>query len=154
VGEVIERIYQKNFGPSRIWQFSKLLSEVILCEDELDHWRASIPAPFQIIKSAQLVSSAASDRSLPFSLNLVLTLRYLNARILLHRAIIESFLRRKGNQEETEMTAVESFGKESLTISLSSSREMIELISEAQTQGLRILTTTWFMIYYGQYSLK
>ena len=149
MGEVIERIYRKNFGPTRVLPFAKLLSEVILCEDKYDHWRASIPSPFLILSSVQLASSTITEQSLPSAFSFVLTLRYLSARILLHRAIIESFLRRNKGKDEMEISRVERFGMESLAISLDSSREMIDLISEAHIQGLRNLTTTWFMIYYG-----
>jgi len=86
-------------------------------------------------------------------LSAVITLRYLNTRILLHRPILARFLdhddHKPGSAEEWAF--LQQFGKSSLEVSILSALELIDIIHSVSECQHRMLTTWWFSIYYSEF---
>ena len=88
-------------------------------------------------------------------LSAVITLRYLSARVLLHRAIVARFLDhdipKPGAGNAEEWVFLQNFGSSSLEICVQSATEIIVIIHSVTESQHRMLTTWWFSIYYSEF---
>lgn len=85
-----------------------------------------------------------------YQLSAVITLRYLNARILLHRGVLARFLDHDGSKEEWDFLKL--FGRSSIEVSVIAASELIDIIHSVAECQHRMLTTWWFSIYYSKFS--
>ena len=149
LGQIIEKIYQSNYSSAHNISYDAVLSNVVVEETHLGKWKAQLPLPLYIISRDELAAYVALPE-LPFSLSLVLTLRYLNARILLHRGIVESSFIQTQTAGGTECNGLDVYGKESVKITIESASDMIDMISNMTERQIPTFTTIWFLIYYGR----
>ena len=128
-------------------------SDLLLCilpiERRLSAWKSTSPPNLQI-KSRE--DFHTGDSEVDFSLNAVITLRYLNARILLHRPILSRFLDQ--NIREPDQTGewgfLHQFAKGYVEVCMVSACEMIDIIYSLYETRHHMLTSWWFAIYYSK----
>jgi hypothetical protein len=89
-------------------------------------------------------------------LSVILTLRYLNTRIVLHRPILSAFLRQRSRPRTAESLAREDpffndLGDRSVRICQQSAMEIVEIVYKT-SKPPALLGAWWFTAYYSKYS--
>lgn len=151
IGEIIESVYQNNIESEVQLRDSDILERIISIEKKLDAWKSSLPPNLCVTPKEEIMRNLNSS-SVFSSLSTVITLRYLIARILLHRRIIICFLNsqkeQSGELEKPEFLRL--FGKPSLEMGVLAASEMIGIIFDLSEHQHHMLTTWWFSIYYSK----
>ena len=129
-------------------------------ERKLDTWRQSLPEGLEVRESSTVLTSAVPGTDLHHAerLKVVLTLRYLNARILLRRPALTYalHLRVKGHIGLQISSSWESLQSNLLERCLHSAEEIVSilhLLATSGSQGKALLGAPWTTIYYGKSSL-
>jgi hypothetical protein len=150
LGDIIREIYNQNVSSRRQLKPDQLFSKVLKLEQDLARWKQELPAELRLIKRENLQDKQV--QSLTFSrLPVVLTLRYLNVRVLLHRAVLAKIL---DDIEALTSTSDESsflnvMGHVYLRVCVDSAMEIIEL-THAFSRRPDILPAWWFAAYFGK----
>lgn len=146
---MIKDIYGSNISnlPSST-PLNLLLSKVLSKEHDLSQWVHGLPPYITPITKKGFNLDTISDKPASLSFQVILTLRYLNVRILLHRAVLSRLL---------SMTASDSNANaEDFVIRLASSSidkcvemaiQTISIISQARHRQ-DILPVWWWSIYF------
>lgn len=152
IGDIIDSIYQNNIGVDGGLSDPELIKRILLVEQALNTWKLQLPVDLRVTSKNEIMQFQGD--SPPFShLSTVLTLRYLMARLLLHRPVVARFLDHKkgqGSFEESEF--LELFGGPGLKLGVRSASEMIDIVHSMSEHQHIMLTTWWFSIYYGQFA--
>lgn len=149
-GNVISKLYQNNIGADQWLSVALLFQRVVSCEGDLMEWRAHLP-PSLGVKSKAEIFQGLDDTTDFFRLSTVLTLRYLNVRLLIHRAMLARLLDHDHKVEANHAGAfLQQFGQNSLELSAASATEMIDIIYTMSKAQHRMLTSWWFSMYYGE----
>lgn len=150
VGSTIDEVYQMNITREVDLEYHVLLEQVISLEAKLEAWKTNLPLSLHIRTKDEIVQDPfdTSDYS---RLSTVLTLRYLNTRTLLHRAILTRFLDQTSQTATTTGQSVFLRTSENISLDLcvSSAVEMIEIHYAMSKISQQMLTTWWFSLYYG-----
>ena len=151
VGEIIEDVYQMNIPKETDIAYEILLQRVIAIDSKLEAWKSGLPMSLRIKPKEEIVLNPVDTSDLS-QLSTVLTLRYLNTRTLLHRAVLTRFL--DNDVQRTATTSQSIFLRSSETISLDlsvmSAIDIIEIHHAMSKSRQRMLTTWWFSLYYGK----
>ncbi|KIV90584.1 hypothetical protein PV10_07870 [Exophiala mesophila] len=160
VAMILDEVYKNNMNGNDTISSLDVYHSIMLVESKLAAWRASVPPQLQSMIPFPV--SSGMDTSVGFGqeqgLGMVLTLRYLHTRMLLHRQMISCFLRHERTVKtgHSELPFLMEFGKSSLEVCLRSAVHIIDgLRSQFTNAGqLRSLTTSWFQIYYGSPTVR
>lgn len=148
IGDIIEGIYQNNIGADTGLSDSELLKRILSVEQALTTWRSQLPVEL-CVKSKDEIMQSLNASSVFSHLSTVLTLRYLMARLLLHRPVISRFLNHKKEEDCFEHSELlKLFGGPNLKLIVCSASEMIEIVFNLSEYQHLMLTTWWFSIYY------
>ena len=130
-----------------------MLERVIKIERSLMEWRQDLPPMLRL--RPWDASFAESEQNLIFDrLSIIIALRYLNARVLLHRQVLTRFL----EQMKTRYTDLEEdiflnqFGQSNLQVCVDSASEIISIIHKVGKRPY-LLGAWWFSTYYSELSL-
>lgn len=88
-------------------------------------------------------------------LSVIITLRYLNARILLHRPVLSAFLRKRvrqrvgGGEVEEEDAFFQDLGERSIKICEQSAMEIVQIVYRTSAPPA-LLGAWWFSAYYSK----
>ncbi len=142
-------MYERNLGCEGPLDVFRSAIEIANLEKELGEWLRRLPAPLKIGRSFE-ISIHDGDTAVEQRLNTVLTLRYLNARLLLHRPIVVKLLAYLGGEQhvQTEVDYLVKIGPSSIHSLVKDSTELIMIINDAIQQN-RILGAWWFNLYYS-----
>ncbi|KAK0653510.1 Patulin cluster transcription factor patL [Lasiodiplodia hormozganensis] len=147
VGNVISKIYQDNVKHDPDLTCTEILQETIKLEKQLMEWRQALPSPVQLISLQDIDSGSNNHRS-----RIVLTLRYLNTRTLLHRGVVTQFLRVSAGLatlEGPELSLLRSYGLNSLETCSETAINSIDIICRVANNE-SLLPVWWVSIYYGR----
>lgn len=148
LGNVISKIYQDNVKHDPDLTCTEILQETIKLEKQLMEWRQALPSQVQLISLQDIDSPSNSHRS-----RIVLTLRYLNARALLHRGVVAQFLRVSAGLatlKDPELSLLRSYGLISLETCSESAMNSIDIICRVANNE-SLLPVWWVSIYYGRF---
>lgn len=116
-------------------------------------WKATTTPQVRPALSETFLRREMNEHSIRSMLDLVLELRYLHTRILLHRQMIVCFLQYDANDDVAgcELEFLRTFGKSSLDMCLRASLATLDLLNTTNvTAHPQNLTRWWFQIYYGE----
>lgn len=151
IGDIIDKVYQKNIESDTNISNSDLLLCILPIERRLSAWKSTLPPNLQVKSKEDLLQ--AGESKVDSSLNAVITLRYLNSRILLHRPILSRFLDQ--NIRKPDYTAdggfLHQFAKGNVEVCIVSACEMIDIIYSLYQARHHMLTSWWFAIYYSKW---
>lgn len=128
----------------------ELFKSILEIEESLLEWKAGLPVDVQIISHADLDSVSSDSASL--SSDIILSLRYLSARALLHREVFSRLLLKNESpttRSNKELEMLLEFAPKSLDICLESAVTSIDIISRCISHE-EVLPAWWFSIYYGK----
>ena len=150
LGDTIFQLYGQNNSCGKPLSISETLQRVLKLETDLLKWKRQLPKelPLQPCISTPIESEQAPIFE---RLNLIMTLRYLNTRVLLHRPVLTHFLRHIYDQNvdlEGNDFLVQC-SRYSLQVCIDSAAE---IISTTEKKGTRpyLLGAWWFTLYYSQ----
>lgn len=153
-------LYGQNFELKSTIPLPQMLEATIRLEQMLLKWKQSVPENLQRtpwITSTE-ESGVSSNHDTVFNrLSVILLLRYLNTRILLHRPILSAILQRIGHattlvDDEDEYLQLLECGARSVRICEQSAMEIVDIVH--QTSHSPALSAAWWMAaYYSQLSI-
>ena len=139
-----------------------VVPQIVIIDQKLSDWRKSLPSNLLSRPWEDRISneSVGPQEHTVFSrLSVVTRLRYLNTRILLHRPVLDSVLRKIAASDDAytddaetdgESTLSEFAGKSSLSISQSCAVEIIDITHRVSTSKA-LLGAWWFSVYYSKF---
>ncbi|KAF4550089.1 Fungal specific transcription factor domain-containing protein 21 [Elsinoe fawcettii] len=123
-----------------------LVSYVLTTGRDLDKWKASLPADMSLVSTEDLSSNTFQLRW-----RCILTLRYLNVRLMLHRPFLSMMLQDiRTNPRNTALTVQPMIGHVKKPC-MDAAKETVDLLYTAlDTDGLiiRITGAWWFTLHY------
>lgn len=153
--EVIHSCYADNFGGEDSVAVFDNASRLFKLEHQLSEWKRSLPARLSLL-TFQQIADKGEDTDISTKFKTILSLRYLNLRILLHRTVLVKFLSvldwRSTRSEKEELDILKQLGSSSMQICEQSSQEIINIIGHVTaTSGPQrnLLGAWWFTLYYG-----
>ncbi|KIX97606.1 uncharacterized protein Z520_06384 [Fonsecaea multimorphosa CBS 102226] len=147
VDEIIHEVYQDNIPNDVGSSLDEMIPEIVRIESNMHAWKKTLPPNMQI-KSRADMRFGAQHASDSFQLSLTLTLHYLNARTLLHRAVLPFFLNLQRSKDEDGGLYAQSFAIPSIEHSVASATEIIEILYDVSQSGQRVLMAWWFSLYF------
>ncbi|CAH0051631.1 unnamed protein product [Clonostachys solani] len=148
LGDIIANQYDQNIGTSTHTSLSCLLENTIRLEGQLLAWKRVLPdtlsrRPWDV-KSGESGADVVFDK-----LSVILTLRYLNIRTLLHRPVLARYLEqlRVQDPDQNEMMWMQRFGQPYLEACIESASEIITIVHNLSDTP-STLGAWWFSTYY------
>lgn len=135
-----------------------MLESTVALEQRLTAWKRNLypqlrRRPWDALDSDSLSPIAwdpVFDR-----LSVIITLRYLNARILLHRPVLSAFLRKRvrqrvgGAELDEEDAFFQDLGERSVKICEQSAMEIVQIVYRTSAPPA-LLGAWWFSAYYSK----
>ncbi|KZN90865.1 putative transcriptional regulatory protein [Penicillium chrysogenum] len=155
---VIELLYGQNIGCDDPLPVSETVAHIFSLEQHLFSWERALAHPLHLISSAGIenlprdqTSTNSQYHSLKFQV--ILTLRYLNLRVLLHRPVLVKFITasRSPDRDPQDMRLLQQIGMNSLQICADSAMEIIDIVHRMVSEpGWKhsLLGAWWFSLYY------
>lgn len=155
---VINLCYGGNIGCDRQMSVFDTVSRLFQMEQLLIEWKRQLPSSLTLRQSIDFLAVSSPHDPIISSLErfpVILTLRYHNLRVLLHRPVMVKFLDITGTTgvglDTQELSLLQQIGSNSIQICVQSSMEIIGLVSTlVASTGLRRtwLGAWWFSFYY------
>jgi hypothetical protein len=122
-------------------------------ENLLAQWVRTLPANMGLRNSRE-IPLEGHDAEILEQYKIILTLRYHNLRILVHRLVLVRFLDICGkvDRDEQDLTLLQQIGSNSIQICVQSSMEIISIVNTiVHSTGIRrgFLGAWWFSLYYS-----
>jgi hypothetical protein len=153
MSEVFNVLYGSNVGFDGPTDVYEIASALLKFEQRFLEWQSRLPGPLALISEEEL-ASPPTDFAIS-RLRVVLTLHFLNFRILTHRPLLCKFLEAAGSPQinRQQLMVLRQIGANSIRICEQASTLVIRLTqwalqhSEAPPQEL--LGAWWLTLYYG-----
>lgn len=136
------------------------MSHIFSMEQHLFSWERSLPPPLQLVSTASLDNIPQQQLSsdpqyFSWKFRVILTLRYLNLRVLLHRPVLVKFISasRSPDRDSQELKLLQQIGMNSMQICTDSAMEIIDIIHKITSEpGWKqsLLGAWWFSLYYSK----
>ena len=152
IGMAISRLYGQNLGDDAILSEAELIPRIFELEQELARWQSSLPAELAVVISTALPMPATfRDRTVD-RFRTMLTLRYHNLNILVHRPLLCKSLDFLAETiPEVWSNSVSRMTREAVHACLGSAEETINIVHGILTDpslGSSVLGAWWFTLYY------
>ncbi|OQE36175.1 hypothetical protein PENCOP_c012G02469 [Penicillium coprophilum] len=155
---VLELLYGQNIGCDDPLPVSETVAHIFSLEQHLFSWERSLAHPLRLISSASIENlphdqMSSNSQYLSLKFQVILTLRYLNLRVLLHRPILVKFITasRSPDRDPQDMRLLQQIGMNSLQICADSAMEIIDIVHRVVSEpGWKrsLLGAWWFSLYY------
>ena len=139
---------------------SNVITRLFPIEGSLIDWESMLPEGLSIIQPDEVAQRLAQDEPaspshLALKLQMVLTLRYLNVRLLLHRAVLLRALGSNGvvGSVDHEAALLQHIGPNSAKTCLDSAVHTLDLVQATVTSPgshKEVLGAWWFSLYYSE----
>jgi hypothetical protein len=152
LGEIIEVLYGNNLGCDASENLFDIASSLLQFEQKYIGWQRSLPASFSLVVPGAQLFDGRGELNLRF--RLILTLRFLNVRILTHRPMLSKYLELIANphSDMQQMAILKQIGANSMRICINSAVGVIKLVREVlapQEPRSHLLGAWWFSLYYS-----
>ena len=137
-----------------------MITKLYTIEGSLIDWESMLPGGLSIIQPNEVAQRLSQDEPaspshLALKLQMVLTLRYLNVRLLLHRAVLLRILRSNGEagSVDHEAALLQHIGPNSTKTCLDSAVHTLDLVHATVTSPgshKEVLGAWWFSLYYSK----
>jgi hypothetical protein len=158
LGDIIAELYGDNVDIDPGLTMPTMLERTVGVEQKLATWKQELPAHLQRRPWDTLDPDSVSvstwdpvfDR-----LSVVLTLRYLNTRIVLHRPILNVFLRQRARRNagieaaSGEDAFFSDLGERSIQICQKAAMEIVDIVYKT-SRPPALLGAWWFTAYYSE----
>lgn len=158
---VIDLLYGQNLGCDAPLSVSETVAQALSVERHLFAWEKCLPDSLRLLSSAginEIIQEPSADFQLSsWKFRVILTLRYLNLRVLLHRPVLVRFIDACGGfqPDPQELKLLQQLGLNSMQICAESAMEIIDIVhSVVHECGRRhnLLGAWWFSLYYSTFA--
>ncbi|KAJ5954862.1 C6 transcription factor [Penicillium viridicatum] len=158
---IVDLLYGQNLGCDPPLTVSECVGHILSAEQHLVTWEKSLPQHIELITVKKIRDNSGKMPDPPqfFSLkfSVIITLRYLHLRILLHRPILVKFLDAcgKGGIDPHEERLLQQIGSNSMRICMESAMSTIDIIHELVPSSewpKSLLGAWWYSLYYTFHS--
>lgn len=156
---VLDLLYGQNIGCDAPLPTTEIISNIFSLEQQLFSWERSLDPNLQLISTSQLGGMprdpiTASFEYFSWKFRVILTLRYLNLRVLLHRPVLVKFIAasRSQNRDSQDLKLLQQMGMNSMQICIESAMEIIGIVHGVVAEpGWKhsLLGAWWFSLYYS-----
>jgi hypothetical protein len=151
---VIDKLYGGNIGCAKPGSLFDVVTQLFQIEHKLMEWDYDLPLHMKQL-TVKDIPPEGEKIDLLDRFRVILTLRYHNLRVLLHRPVLVKFLDMTDNPESDtqEVILLKQIGSNSIQICIQSSTEIISIVhSVVCSTGIRrgFLGAWWFSLYYGE----
>ncbi|KAH8799845.1 fungal-specific transcription factor domain-containing protein [Xylogone sp. PMI_703] len=160
LSQIIDSLYSNNIACSDNSNAVDTVARVYGIETQLSEWQRGLPPEMKLINEEDITTNRLPPENDPsgklwveLRLRFILTLRYTNIRILLHRPVLVKFLNEAKNRDGQDSALLQQIGTNSIQIAIRSSKEIIcqvhTVIQAAPgTKKRGLLGAWWFSLYY------
>lgn len=163
VHEIISTLYGKNLACSAPTNDVDTVSKVYQIENRLSQWQQELPTEMKLVNAKEIFTEdlppadePAEDEWRQLRLRFVLTLRYINIRILLHRPILVKVLEELRNPHAASQCPILlQIGTGNVQLAAKSGMELIYLVRNALRYAngrskWGLLGAWWYSLYYSK----
>ncbi|KAF2496525.1 hypothetical protein BU16DRAFT_607099 [Lophium mytilinum] len=152
MGEIVDVLYGSNLGcgvPDNVFDIA---SHLLQFEQKFLTWQQSLPAAMSLVEPETLHSEADDQGTLRF--RVILTLRFLNLRILTHRPLLSKYLEsiRSAHSASQQLHLLKQVGTNSVRTCAQSAIAIIKLMQQVlipTSPPRHVLGAWWFSLYYA-----
>ncbi len=148
---VIYSLYGQNLGCDQPLGEMETITQVFKLEQELSDWEHSLVQPLCLRTPSLLLLD--QDSALDERFRVILTLRYLNLQILLHRPFLSRCLdlRGKTSSENQTVRSVDQLAANFIDTCVRSSEDIISIVHSivSAKPSVELLGAWWFSLYYS-----
>ena len=152
IGLAITRLYGQNLGYDAVLAEAELTPRIFELEEELGRWRSSLPSELRIVSSTTLPTPTIHRGRVVDRFRTMLTLRYHNLSILVHRPLLcQSLDILAETLPEVWPSSTSQITKACIDACLGSAEETINIVHGILTDpslGASVLGAWWFTLYY------
>jgi hypothetical protein len=158
LADVIDQLYGSNIDTDPQLTMPIMLERTLVLEQKLADWRRNLVSPLQRRPwdLADTDSASLSNWDHVFDrLSVIITLRYLNTRILLHRPILSAFLLRRAHLWKGSAVLEDGnpffhdLGQRSVQACEESAMEIVNIVQKT-SKPPALLGAWWFSAYYSK----
>ncbi|EMD93153.1 hypothetical protein COCC4DRAFT_75864 [Bipolaris maydis ATCC 48331] len=149
--DVLDVLYGSNLGCEDHTDVFEAASYLLRCEQKFFSWQRDLPKQISLIRLEDLEQEANDFRVM--SLRIILTLRFLNLRILAHRPILCMYLESLGASQidPLQLATLRQVGANSVQLCVQSATNIVKITSWAlkhNSPHRNLLGAWWFSLYY------
>ena len=154
--KTIDLCYGGNLGCEKAPGVLAVIPQIFLLEQEMLDWERALPVDLTLRKSYDLPPEGTDENLYRLErFKVILTLRYNNVRVLLHRPILVKFLDAcsQSDLEGQEGALLLQLGHSSLRTCIQASMDIVSVVNSlVHSTGLRrcILGSYWSSLYYSK----
>ena len=159
----IDSLYGQNLACSFKANAVDTVALVYKIENQLSEWQRGLPSEMRLIATQDILperlpsaESSTEEAWRQLRLRFILTLRYTNVRILLHRPVLVKFLDGLNNpaEDNQDFSLLQQVGSIHIQIAIKSAKEIICLVHNALQSATGrsrwgLLGAWWFSLYYS-----
>lgn len=150
--KVIDSIYGQNLGCDQPLGEMETITQVFRLEQELSEWEHSLVQPLCLRTPSTVLLDQES--ALDERFRVILTLRYLNLQILLHRPFLTRCLDMRGKSSSGNQTvrSADHMAASSIETCVRSSENMISIVHSVVSAkpSVELLGAWWFSLYFSK----
>jgi hypothetical protein len=155
----LDILYGQNLGCDPSLPITEAAAHIFSMEQHLFAWERSLTQPLQLISTTSFNEMAQEQLSnyqyFSWKFRVILTLRYLNLRVLLHRPVLVKFIAASANPERDpqDLKLLQQIGMNSMQICADSAMAIIDIVYQVVTEPgwkQRLLGAWWFSLYYSK----
>lgn len=158
---VIDLLYEGNLGCEAPKNIFDIASHLLRIEHQLLEWQHRLPPTLPLVQPGELTGTPTAAVPSPLCrLRVILTLRYLNLRVLAHRPVLQIYLAELGAAttgggppaQQRRRATLHQVGANSMRLCVQSAASIVEIVSHVvRSDGLtkQMLGAWWFSLYYS-----
>ncbi|KUL87719.1 hypothetical protein ZTR_05827 [Talaromyces verruculosus] len=153
LGKAIDLLYDGNLGSEDKIPNYELITRVLRMRHLLEEWTEQLPKHMGIIQAQNYISQLSNDPVVD-RFRAILTLRYHNIRLLIHRVVLVRLCDSLGDFDTRnhDILALQDVAWSTLQIAAESATEIINVVSavvESDWVRRGLLGAWWFTLYYS-----
>lgn len=147
-------MYDLNLGSSVDDDHGRMISHILELTRELATWRSSLVYPLQLFTTQDTSTLLVLTPGIEARLRAILTLRYLNLRLMMHRPFLSTMLhqiRRTSGRSFLDASTA-SMVSVQVTPCIDAARETIDFVESivnTSNLGTNMLGAWWFTMHFG-----
>ena len=133
-----------------------MISQIFQLEQELNEWQGALPTEFSLRLSAAAIPTITPTDLLLERYRMILSLRFLATRLLLHRPVFVKSLTSEASNLYSVGRPINDMRRRSNTAVVRTAEDIIGIVHQiltTQEAGKKLLGAWWFSLYYGAYLL-
>ncbi|KAL4863687.1 fungal-specific transcription factor domain-containing protein [Aspergillus spectabilis] len=152
MGNTLDLLYDGNLGSNERILNYELTTRILRMRHLLEEWIPQLPAHMALIRGQDCATQLGNDPAID-RFRMILTLRYHNLRILIHRAVLVRLCESIDDFDihSHDILVLQDVTRSTVQITIDSATEIINIVRtvvESQSVQRGLLGAWWFTLYY------